>query len=131
MKKKTEKIISFREYLQETRAREKSASLKEYTDILLFGDKVRNVLETLKDEGFSIYEGVLDTTQVDESKEFERSDFTVSKEDISFLLYLLFDSLKGQVHKDFLRGLFDVLQTNPKIAAIIIVWNFEELPSCA
>jgi hypothetical protein len=132
MNEKTQKVASFREYLQELNAREKSATLREYTDRLLFQDTVREALDRLKDEGFIIYEGLIRIAARREKIEvFKKPDFTVSKEDILFQLYLVPNEERGMIERDFLRGLFDVIQTDPKITALIAVWNFEDLPSCA
>ncbi len=130
MKDKTEKIASFKDYFREVRAREKSATLKEYSERLLFEDKVRRALENLKKQEFSIQAGLIDVTPIEEKKDFERPDFIVSKEDILFQLYYQLNVDRGVINRDFLRRLSDVIQSNPKVTAFIIVWNFDDLPSC-
>lgn len=132
MKEKTEKIAGFREFFQEAKAREKSTNLREYTDRLLFQDTVRKNLEKLKEEGFSIQEGLIQITPWRKKVEgFEKPDFIVSKEDIFFHLYLMVTEDMGFLKRDFLWGLFDVMQANPNVTALIPVWHFEDLPSCA
>jgi len=129
---KPEKIAGFREYLQETKAREKSKTLREYSERLLFEDRVRKTLEDLKGEGFLTQEGLVQITPWQKKLEgYEKPDFIVSKEDIVFQLYLLVDEKRAIIRRTFLRGLSDVLQANPRVTALIVVWNFEDLPSCA
>jgi len=129
---KSQKIASFKEYLQEVKAREKSATLKEYTDRLFFQDTVREVLNGLKDEGFVINEGLIRiTAEHGKIEGFEKPDFIVSKEDILFQLYLLKDEELGILKRDFLRSLFDIIQTDPKLTSLIVVWNIDDQPSCA
>lgn len=130
MKDKTKKIAGFREYFQEAKAREKSTTLREYTDRLLFEDNVRKNLESLKEQGFSIQAGLVDVAPLKEKKDFERPDFIVSNEDILFQLYLLVSVNRCIINRDFLRGLSDVIQSSPEVTAFIIVWNFDDLPSC-
>jgi hypothetical protein len=132
MNDKAQKVASFREYLQEVKAREKSATLREYTHRLLLQETVREALNALKDEGFAINEGLIRITAHREKIEnFEKPDFMVSKEDILFQLYLVPNEERGIVKRNFLRGLSDVIQTDPKITALVAVWNFNDLPSCA
>ena len=132
MNDKTQNSASFKEYLQEVKAREKSATLREYTDRLLFQETVREILDGLKDEGFAIHEGLIRITAAHEKIEgFEKPDFVVTREDILFQLYLVLDEERGIVKREFLRGLFDVIQAEPKITAIVVIWNFDGLPSCA
>ena len=131
MNEKAPKAASFREYLQEVKAREKSATLREYTDRLLFQENVREALNALKDEGYAISEGLIRITARREKIEsFEKPDFIVTKEDILFQLYLVPNEERGVVKRDFLRGLFDVIQTDPKITALVVVWDFADLSSC-
>lgn len=132
MQDKTEKIASFREYFQEAKAREKSVTLREYTDRLLFEDTVRKTLDNLKEEGFSIQEGLFQISPWRKKIEgFEKPDFIVFKEDILFYLYLLVNEDRFIIKRDYLRGLSDVIQCNPKVTALIAIWNFDNLPSCA
>jgi hypothetical protein len=132
MNDKAQEVASFREYLQEVKAREKSTTLREYTDRLLFQETVREVLNGLKDEGFFINEGLIRiTVEHGKIEGFEKPDFMVSKDDILFQLYLVTSNEKGIIKNDFLRGLFDVIQTDPKITAVVVVWNLDDLPSCA
>jgi len=132
MNDKGQEVVSFREYLQEVKAREKSATLREYTDRLLFQETVREALNRLKDEGFVINEGLIRIAAEHAKIEgFEKPDFMVSKEEILFELYLLTNKEKVIIKKDFLQGLFNVIQADPKITAVVAVWNLEDLPSCA
>jgi hypothetical protein len=132
MNEKAQKVASFREYLEEVKAREKSATLREYTDRLLLQETVREALNALKYEGFAINEGLIRITARREKIEsFEKPDFMVSKEDILFQLYLVPNEERGIVKRDFLRGLFDVIQADPKITALVVVWNLDDLSSCA
>ena len=132
MSDKTEKVATFRDYFQEAKAREKSGTLREYMDRILLEESVRKTLDNLKEEGFSIMEGLIEVTPWRKTiKDFEKPDFTVSKEDILFQLYLLITEERGIIKKDFLRAVWDVLQMNPKVTALIFVWNNDDLPACA
>jgi hypothetical protein len=131
VKDKTEKHATFRDYLHEVRARDKSTTIKEYTDRLLFQDKVREALEDLKDDGFSIQEGLVQVTPWrSKLRGFDRPDLVVSKEDVLFYLYLLISGSVADIERDFLRGLFEVIQDNVKVTAVVVIWNFDNLPSC-
>ncbi|MBW1928889.1 MAG: hypothetical protein JRH08_12140 [Deltaproteobacteria bacterium] len=93
---------------------------------------MREALDGLKDEGFVIHEGLIRITAGREKIEgFEKPDFVVTREDILFQLYLVPDEERGIVKRDFLRGLFDVIQAEPKITAVVAIWNLDDLPSCA
>lgn len=129
---KKNNTTSFRDYFYEAKVREKSSTLKEYSERLLFEETVRNKLNILKDEGFSIQEGLIQITPWRKKLiGFEKPDFLVIKEDILFQLYLLIKEDAGIVKKEFLLGLSDVMQTNLKVTALILVWNYDNLPSCA
>jgi len=132
MNDKSKKVASFREYLEEVKAREKSATMKEYADRLLFQEKVREALNLLKDKGFAINEGIIRITAgLEKIENFEKPDFMASKEDILFQLYLVPNEKQGIIKRDFLRHLSDVIQTDPKITALVATWDFDDLPSCA
>ncbi len=132
MTDKSEQVTSFREYLQEVKAREKSATLREYTSRILFQEIVRDALDGLIEEGFLIREGLI-TISADREKieGFEKPDFLVAKEDILFQLYLIPNEERGIIKRNFFRGIFDVIQADPKITALVVIWDYDELPSCA
>jgi len=132
MNNEKDKHINLKDYLQEVKAREKSPTLKEFADRFLFEDRVRKALQNLRKDGYFVQEGLVQITRLQETvKSFETPDFVVSKEDILFQLYLLIGENKGIIKKEVLRGLSDVIQNNPKLTALIIVWNLDGLPSCA
>jgi hypothetical protein len=131
MDDKIEKAASFKEYFEEVKAREKSSTVREFTDRLLFQESVREALDKLKEEGFFIHEGLIPITAGRHVKVFEKPDLIVSKEDILFQLYLLINEQLSFIKNEFLRGLYHVIQADPKVTAVVVVWNSDELPSCA
>lgn len=120
-----------RNYLEYLKAGDKSGTIAEQADRLIHLSALRGLLGSLRAEGFSIEEGLIDLADEPPEAAHARPDFMIYRDDV--LLYLYFVPLVevNRVPAAQMHSASEVLRKNAALTGIVFIWPETNYPACA
>jgi hypothetical protein len=114
----------------DVQVRGKGVSLKKYKEHLAVLDEARQRLLSLSNEGYKLEEGSLDIVLGEGPIETEPPDYAVRKGDVVDFIFLLEESERARVEKEFWERITGNLFSKP-VTGLILCWPRESWMACA
>lgn len=120
-------------FLERLKVEARSEHLEEYSELLIWSSKCREVLTRLREEGFDFIEELHIPVPTPAHEEriatVLRPDFVVTRNEVRLLMFLDVKSETGQANTSALRQYHRALVNSSLTSAVVHTWRGDDLPS--
>lgn len=120
-------------FLEQLKAEARSEHLEEYSELLIWSSRCREVLTGLRDEGFDYTEELHIPVPTPAHEEriatVLRPDFVVTRDEVRLIIFLDVKSETGQATTSALRQYQRALLNSSISSAVVHTWRGDDLPS--